>query len=103
MSLNTDETERAARALLDNRIASVRALVEARQALADRRDEVAAAEREDARRYAAALRDGWSADELRKLGIGEPDKAHRSRRSASKRKTSNSEQGEPRSEELATP
>lgn len=80
MSLNIDEAERAARALLDNRINSVRALVEARQTVADLREKVAEAEREDSRLYNAALRDGWSVEELKKLGITEPEKAPRARK-----------------------
>ncbi|MFI5627577.1 hypothetical protein ACIA03_29240 [Nocardioides sp. NPDC051685] len=74
-----DNIEEAARALLDARITSVRALVAARQKLADLRTEVTAAEREDARLYQAALRDGWSVDELKKLGLGEAEKVARTR------------------------
>jgi len=54
----------------------VRRLVTARQQLADQRDQVDAAEREDVRLYNAALSDGWTADELRRLGLG--DGTHRS-------------------------
>lgn len=82
MTLNIEEAERTARELLDGRMAAVRALVEARQGLADLRAQVAEAEREDARLYAAAVRDGWSADELRKIGLGEPEKVSRVRRRA---------------------
>jgi len=85
MTLNIEEAERTARALLDGRMAAVRALVEARQALADLRDQVAVAEREDARLYSVALRDGWSADELRKIGLGEPEKGARVRKRAAKK------------------
>ncbi|GGO94079.1 hypothetical protein GCM10011584_34290 [Nocardioides phosphati] len=82
MTLNIDEAERAARALLDNRITSVRALVEKRTALDEHRELLATLERQDAQAYAAALRDGWTADELRKLGIAEPEKAGKPRRKA---------------------
>lgn len=88
MSINIDETEKQARALLDARIESVRAVVNARQTVADLRDQLAAAEREDARLYNAALRDGWSADELKKLGIAEPEKAPKARKRAPRKKTS---------------
>ncbi|MBB3092203.1 hypothetical protein [Nocardioides albus] len=74
-----DNIEEAARALLDARIKSVRALVDARQNLTDLREQVAHAEREDARLYQAALRDGWSVDELKKLGLGESEKVARTR------------------------
>ena len=49
-------------------------------------------EREDARLYSAAIRDGWTADELRQLGIGEPAKKERvRRRAAAGRKSSTPE------------
>ncbi|WP_250444033.1 hypothetical protein [Actinotalea sp. C106] len=80
--LNAEDTERQARALLDSRINSVRALVTARQQLAELREQIAQAEREDLRLYNAALSDGWSADELRKIGLGEPEKKARVRRRA---------------------
>lgn len=70
---------------MDNRINSVRALVKSRQALADLRDRLAAAEADDGTAYRAALADGWSADELRKLGLDEPDKKQRVRRRAAAR------------------
>lgn len=80
MSINIEETERAARALLDSRITSVRTLVDARQKHLDIQAQIADAERHHLRAYQAALRDGWSADELRKLGLAEPDKLPRQRR-----------------------
>lgn len=80
MTLNLEETERQARALLDSRIDSVRALVKARQRVSDLQTELAEAEREDARLYSTALRDGWSAEELRKLGISEAGKPVRAKR-----------------------
>ncbi len=81
--LDPAATEARARQLLDSRIASVRALVNARQQIVDLRVKIADAEREDVRLYAGALRDGWTADELRQLGIGEPAKKERVRRRAS--------------------
>jgi hypothetical protein len=96
MTLDMHQTESAARALLDSRIESVRALVTARQRVADLRDQIANAEREDARLYAAALRDGWSSDELKKLGLSEPDRKPRPRRrSTPTGKPSSNGQGEP--------
>ncbi|WP_454778757.1 hypothetical protein [Georgenia muralis] len=93
--LSIDDIDQKARELLDRRIASVRALVTARQTLADLREQVAEAEREDVRLYNAALSDGWSADELRKLGLAEPEKKARTRRRAAAKK--------PASESTASP
>ncbi|HQA79103.1 MAG TPA: hypothetical protein PLL50_12230, partial [Propionicimonas sp.] len=83
-------TETKARKLLDSRINSVRELVTARQSLDELREQLAAAEAADVKAYRAALSDGWSADELRKLGLDEPDKKQRVRRAAA-RKSSPSE------------
>jgi hypothetical protein len=90
-TLDAQTTESKARALLDNRINSVRELVTARQALDDLREQIAAAEAEDVKAYRAALSDGWSADELRKLGLDEPEKKQRVRRRAAPRKTTATE------------
>lgn len=65
----------------------MRALVTARQQLADLREQVAQAEREDVRLYSAALADGWTTDELRRLGLGEPEKKARVRRRAAQKRT----------------
>ena len=91
-SATSSAAEARARQLLDTRIASVRALVTARQHIADLRTKLDEAEREDARLYSAAIRDGWTADELRQLGIGEPAKKERvRRRAAAGRKSSTPE------------
>lgn len=75
---------------------AIRALAEARQALAQTQDDaakrlaevqretaeqVAAAEHEDVRLYSAAITAGWSREELRKIGFAEPAKRTRVRRS----------------------
>jgi len=88
-----EAVERAQRAQ-DGRINAIRELAAARQSLADVREQgeqrvaqvqrevaeaAAEAEREDVRQYAAAQAAGWSADELRKIGYGEPDKKKRTR------------------------
>lgn len=88
-----EAVERAQRAQ-DGRINAIRGLAAARQTLADVREQgerriadvqrevaeaAADAEREDVRQYAAAQAAGWSADELRKIGYGEPDKKKRTR------------------------
>ncbi len=87
-SLNADTTETKARELLDKRISSVRALVTTRQAIHDLREQLARAEAEDVKAYRAALADGWTADELRDLGIDEPEKKQRARRRAASKKSS---------------
>lgn len=97
-TLDAHHAEERARALLENRITSVRAVVTTRSTLDDLRAQVADAEVEDAKAYRAALADGWSADELRKLGIDEPAKTARVRRRSAARKSSeaaaqNSEDG----------
>jgi hypothetical protein len=90
-TLDTHTTESKARELLDHRINSVRALVTARQALDELHEQIAAAEAADVKAYRAALSDGWSADELRKLGLDEPDKKQRVRRRAATHKPSQSQ------------
>lgn len=72
--LDPEVAEKKARELLDNRIDAVRALVKSRQTLADLQEQVEQARDEDLKSYRAALNGGWSADELRKLGIEEPAK-----------------------------
>jgi hypothetical protein len=82
-SLNIEATRNQARALLDSRIKSVEELVQARQRVTDLKDQLAAAERDDKRAYVKATRDGWSTDELKKLGL-EPAAAARRRKTQTK-------------------
>lgn len=84
-TLDVATTETRARDLLNARIESVRTLVLARQKLDELRDQVSAAEAEDARTYRAALTDGWTPEELKKLGLDEPAKQARVRRRAARR------------------
>lgn len=79
-TLDAQATESRARELLDSRINSVRTLVAARQELASLHEQLGAAELADVKAYRAALSDGWSAEELRKLGLDEPAKKQRVRR-----------------------
>ncbi|MBX9246707.1 hypothetical protein ICW40_18110 [Actinotalea ferrariae] len=88
--LSVEDAQRQARALLDARITSVTALVTARQHLADLREQVEQAEREDMRLYGAAIADGWTADELRRLGIAQPERKARARRRATARRSASS-------------
>lgn len=68
-NLDIEQTRNQARALLDSRIESVTELVKTRQRITDLKDQLVAAERDDKRAYVQATRDGWSADELKKLGL----------------------------------
>ena len=77
-TLDIEQTRNQARALLDSRIESVTALVKSRQRINDLRDQLVAAERDDKRAYVQATRDGWSSDELKKLGL-EPSAVKRRR------------------------
>lgn len=81
--VDTEAIERAARALLDSRVQAVRSLAAARQKLLDAQAAQAAAEHEDAAAWIAALRQGWSEEELKKVGFDPPRKAQpRGRRRA---------------------
>jgi hypothetical protein len=83
--LNLEEVERQARQVLDTRIESVRTLVTARQKVAQAREDLNQAEREDVLAYNAAVAAGWTPEELRKLKLGEPEKKARVRRRAASR------------------
>ncbi|WP_427008549.1 hypothetical protein [Pseudarthrobacter sp. H2] len=78
-----ESTRTQARALLDSRIESVTTLVTARQRVADLHEQLTEAERDAKRAYVRATKDGWSADELKKLGL-EPAAAGRRRKAASR-------------------
>lgn len=68
-SIDLETTQNQARKLLDSRIASVTALVKARQRRDELLEQIRDAERENKRAYARALKDGWSEDELKKLRL----------------------------------
>jgi hypothetical protein len=89
-TIDIEQTRNQARALLDSRIESVTTLVKSRQRVADLKEQLAEAERDDKRAYVRATKDGWSADELKKLGL-EPAAAGR-RRKAVGRNTSGDNQ-----------
>lgn len=86
-SLDVEATAAAARALLDDRVDSVRELVKTRQRVTDLREQLADAERDDARAYGVAVSKGWGTDELRKLGIADPEKVTRVRKRAASKGT----------------
>lgn len=64
-----ENVEAQARELLNSRITSVRELVTARQRVTDLQAQLADAERENKKAYVRATKDGWSEDELKKLGL----------------------------------
>jgi hypothetical protein len=82
-TIDIEQTRNQAKALLDSRIESVTDLVKTRQRIADLRELLAEAEREDKRAYVRATKDGWSPEELKKLGL-ESGAAGRRRRSSSR-------------------
>jgi hypothetical protein len=82
IELNAEQTEQKMREILEARMQSVRSLVTSRQAVTDLRARLADAEADDAKRYAAALSDGWSETELRKLGITATNQKTRTRRAS---------------------
>jgi hypothetical protein len=86
-NLDIEQTRNQARALLDSRIESVTALVKTRQRITDLKEQLAEAQREDKRAYVRATKDGWSPDELKKLGL-------ESGAAARRRKTTSSTAGE---------
>ena len=101
-----DEAIARAKALQDSRLDAIRAVVQARQSLADVREATARelaelqariaqrvgdAEREDVRAYNAALSAGWTSEELRRIGFGEPEKKARVRKRAARRQPANAQ------------
>lgn len=96
-TLDVTTAETRARELLNARVDSVRTLVLTRQKLDDLRDQVTDAEADDARAYRAALADGWTADELKKLGVDEPAKQARVRRRAARKTNAQTAPSEPAS------
>jgi hypothetical protein len=86
MAIDIEQTKAQARALLDSRIESVTNLVKTRQRITDLREQLADAEREDKRAYVRATKDGWSPEELKKLGL-ESGAAARRRKAATTRTT----------------
>lgn len=81
-----ESTRNQARALLDSRIASITELVTARQRVADLQEKLTVAERDAKRAYVRATKDGWSPEELKKLGL-EPTAAGQRRKAASRNTT----------------
>lgn len=85
MTINIQDIEAQARKMLNSRVTSVTELVEARQRVTDIQAQLADAEREDKRAYVRATKDGWTEDELKKLGL---DNAASNRRRSSRKTAS---------------
>lgn len=82
-TIDLETTKDQARKLLDSRIGSITELVMTRKRVDELREQLAAAEREDKKAYVRATKDGWSEDELKKLGLDANVKVRRSRRGSS--------------------
>lgn len=67
--IDLETTKDQARKLLDSRIASVTDLVIAYKRLHELREQIVEAEREHKKAYIRATKDGWTEDELKKLGL----------------------------------
>jgi flagellar biosynthesis/type III secretory pathway protein FliH len=87
-NISIESTQEKARQLRNSRIESVTALVQARQRIADLKEQLAEAEREDKRAYVRATRDGWSAEELKKLGLENATAKRRKRTTTQQEKLS---------------
>lgn len=66
---NLEATQQQARELLNSRIHSVTELVKTRQLVTELETKLAEAKKEDKKAYVRATKDGWSPEELKKLGL----------------------------------
>lgn len=89
-TLDTDRIAAAARALLDDKVTAVRTLAEARQKRENAKSALTDAERGDAAAYAAALKAGWTADELKRVGLDAPTRRTPGRPRNARRSTATS-------------
>ena len=82
------QAEEAAQRLLNDRMDYVRAAITARGALDEAREALKEAEKNDVQAFQAAVNNGgWTADELKKIGLAAPEKMQRVQR---RRKTAQS-------------
>ena len=95
------QAEEAAQRLLNDRMDYIRRAITARGALDEAREALKEAEKNDAQAFQAAVNNGgWTAEELRKIGLAAPEKVQRvQRRKAAKNGASPSSDSAP--EELA--
>lgn len=66
-----EATKDKARQLLGSRINSITELVKTRQRVTELETQLAAAKKDDKKAYVRATKDGWSKEELKKLGLDE--------------------------------
>ena len=75
------QAEEAAQRLLNDRMDYVRRAITARGALEEAREALKEAEKNDTQAFLAAVNNGgWTADELKKIGLAAPDKVQRVQR-----------------------
>ena len=85
------QAEEAAQRLLNDRMDYVRRAITARGALDEAREALKEAEKNDVQAFQAAVNNGgWTADELKKIGLAAPDKVQRVQR---RRKTTQTTSG----------
>ena len=77
--------EDQARSLIEARMASIRRLVNADATAAELRDDLAAATKEHKAAWRAALKDGWTPEQLRKTGLSDPTGSGKRTRAPRKR------------------
>jgi len=89
MSSQASTIADAAQALLkqaaDRKMTSIKSLTETRHTVLELQSQLAEAQRADAQAYAAALRGGWTEDELRKIGVDKPKTGARPSRPAARK------------------
>ncbi|MGQ1840224.1 hypothetical protein ACT4S2_17450 [Kocuria turfanensis] len=75
------QAEEAAQRLLNDRMDYVRRAITARGALDEAREALKEAEKNDVQAFQAAVNNGgWTAEELRKIGLAAPEKVQRVQR-----------------------
>ena len=75
------QAEEAAQRLLNDRMDYIRRAITARGALDDAREALKEAEKNDVQAFQAAVNNGgWTAEELRKIGLTAPEKVQRVQR-----------------------
>ncbi|KUG51699.1 hypothetical protein E7Z53_17990 [Kocuria salina] len=85
------QAEEAAQRLLNDRMDYIRRAITARGALDEARDALKEAEKNDTAAFQAAVNNGgWTADELKKIGLAAPEKMQRVQR---RRKTTQTTSG----------
>lgn len=95
-NISVEQTQDQARKLLDSKIESVTALVKARQRVADLKDQLVEAEKNDKRAYVRATKDGWTPDQLKSLGLenGAATRRRSTTRKATEKQTTVEQQSE---------